>query len=154
MSRFNFRLQRVLELKEKSEQRAASVLANAQGRADEARSALEALAAVRSAGTVRLAAAHGESATVGQLQNFNFVLEQLDRHVSQAADAASSADSGVADAQAQLTAAHQARRVLDRLRERKKDEWQTAETQSDLHSMDSLALTRFSRQNSQLADDA
>jgi flagellar biosynthesis chaperone FliJ len=43
--------------------------------------------------------------------------------------------------------------VLDRLRDRQKDEWQIAETQSDLQNMDSLALTRFSKQNPQLSDD-
>ncbi len=154
MSRFSFRLQKVLELKEKSEQVAATRLARAQDRADEARTALEALAAVRTAGTARLAAAHGESPTVGQLRNFSFVLEQIDQQVTRAADAATTAESGVVDAQAQLTAAHQARRVLDRLRDKKKDEWQIAETQSDLQSMDDLALTRFSKQNQQSSDDA
>jgi flagellar FliJ protein len=154
MSRFNFRLQKVLELKEQSEQRAASELARAQDRVDEARAAHETLAAIRAAGAAQLAAAHGESATVGQLQNIGFVLQQLDEHVTQASEVSDSAQSGLRDAQAMLTAAHQERRVLDRLRDRKKDEWQHAETQSDLQHMDSLALTRFAKQNPQHTDDA
>lgn len=151
MSRFNFRLQKVLELKEQSEQRAASELARAQDRADEARAAHEALAAVRAAGAAQLAAAHGQ--TVGQLQNIGYLLQQLDQHVTQASEVANDAQSGLRDAQASLTTAHQERRVLDRLRDRKKEEWQHAETQSDLQSMDSLALSRFTKQNPQHSDD-
>lgn len=152
MSRFHFRLQKVLELKAKSEQRAASELARVQDLADQARRSHAALAAMRLSGSEQVASAQGEMPTVGQLQNMGFVLAQLDQHVDHAANGAASAQSVVDGAQAELTAAHQARRVLDRLRDRRRNEWQAAESHADLASMDSLALTRFTKSNSQLPD--
>ncbi len=152
MSRFRFRLQKVLELKAKSEQHAASELARVQGLAEQARQSHAALAEMRLSGSEQVASAHGSMVTIGQLQNMGFVLSQLDQHVDHAASGAASAQSVVDGAQAELTAAHQARRVLDRLRDRQKGEWQTAASQADLASMDSLALTRFTKSNSQLPD--
>jgi flagellar FliJ protein len=152
VSRFRFRLQKVLELKEKSERSAASELARVQELADQARQSHAALAAMRHSGNEQMASAQGTLPTVGQLQNMGFVLAQLDQHVDQAANGAATAQSVVDGARAELTAAHQARRVLDRLRDRRRDEWQTAESQADLASMDSLALTRFTKSNSQLPD--
>lgn len=153
MSRFLFRLQRVLELRARHEQEVATSLARALDRADETREAHEMLAQIRKAGTEQLSAAHSANVTVGQLQNIGYVLEQLDQHVNLAADSAEAARTGVADAEQALTAAHQARRVLDRLRERQLGEWNHAQTQSDQQRMDTLALGRFISQNSQLANE-
>lgn len=153
MSRFSFRLQRVLDLKEKVEQEKASELARAQAQSDQAQEALAALAAVRAAGAQQLAAAHGSHLTVGQLQNLGFVLGQIDAQVTRASDDADSAASAVRGAQAELTTALQQRRVLDRLRERQLDQWQHAESHADLQAMDDLALTRFTKQTPQATDD-
>ena len=153
MSRFTFRLQKVLDLKERSAQRAAVHLVTAKDRADEAREALDQLAAIRNAGGAQLAAAHAGNTTVGQLQNISFLLEKLDQRVDNAAIASETAEHGVESAQSALTLAHQAERALDRLRERQLGDWQHALSQSDRQHMDSIALALFSRHSPHLADD-
>lgn len=153
MSQFNFRLQKVLDLKERHAQAAAAQLTNAQVRADEARDAHDALAAIRQAGGAQLAAAHCGTATAGQLQNISYLLEKLDQHVDQAAEVADAAQSGVADAQAEFTLAHQAKRALDRLRERQLGDWQHTLMHSDRQQMDAFALALFTRQNPHFSDE-
>lgn len=153
MSRFSFRLQKVLDLKERSAQRAAAQLVVAKDRADDAREAHDQLAAIRDAGGAQLAAAHSGNSTAGQLQNISFLLETLDRHVDHAATIAETAEHGVADAQSELTLAHQAKRALDRLRDRQLGDWQHALSHADRQHMDSLALALFSRQSPLQADD-
>ena len=153
MSRFNFRLQKVLDLKERSAQRAAAQLISAKDRAEEARDALDTLSAIRLAGGAQLAAAHGGSSTVGQIQNISYLLEQLDQRLDSAAHLSESAQTGVATAQQELTLAHQAKRALDRLRERQLGDWQHALSHSDRQHMDALALALFARHSPQLTDE-
>ena len=153
MSRFTFRLQKVLDLKERSAQQAATKLVSAQDRASEAREALDTLAAIRDAGGAQMAAAHGGSSTVGQMQNISYLLDQLDQRVMSAADVAESAQSGVTSAQQELTLAQQAKRALDRLRELQLGDWQHALSHSDRQHMDALALALFARQSPQLSDE-
>jgi flagellar export protein FliJ len=153
MSRFNFRLQKVLDLKERHAQAAATQLSLAQLRADEARDAHDTITAIRQAGGAQLAAAHSGSATAGQLQNINYLLERLDQRVDQAAEVAGVAQSGVDDAQAELTLAHQAKRALDRLRERQLGDWQYTLTQNDRQQMDALALTLHTRRKSHTSEE-
>jgi flagellar FliJ protein len=153
VSRFLFRLQRVLELRAQHEQAVATSLARALDRADETREAHEMLAQIRKAGAEQLSAAHSANVTVGQLQNIGYVLEQLDQHVTMAADSADAARTGVSDAEQELTVAHQARRMLDRLRERQLGEWTQAQSQDDRQRMDTFALSRFISQNPQLTNE-
>ena len=47
----------------------------------------------------------------------------------------------------QFTAASQERRVLDRLREKHLEGWQTEQTQIDRQTMDAIALTRFTQKS-------
>ena len=135
------------------EQHAAVALAGAEDRAAAARAAHETLSEIRRAGAAQLAAAHSGSATIGELRNIGYVLEQLDHHVTQAAGNSDQAHSSASDAREQLTAALQARRVLDRLRERERGEWIRNETKNDQQRMDTFALARFCKQNSQLTQD-
>lgn len=153
MSRFSFRLQKVLDLKERSAQRAAAQLVVAKDRADNAREALDQLSVIRDAGGAQLAAAHNAQSTAGQLRNISFLLERLDQQMDHAAVAAQTAEHGVASAQSELTLAHQAKRALDRLRDRQLGDWQHALSHTDRQHMDSLALALFSRHSPLHADD-
>jgi flagellar export protein FliJ len=153
MSHFNFRLQKVLDLKERHAQAAAAQLTTAQLRADEARDACLALAAIRQAGGAQLAAAHRGTATAGQIQNSSYLLEKLDQHVDQATEVVDAALSGVANAQAEFTLANQAKRVLDRLRERQFGDWQHTLMHSDRQQMDAFALSVFTRHNPHFSDE-
>ena len=153
MSRFTFRLQKVLDLKQRHAQAAAMQLAAAHSRANDARQALDALSSIRLAGGAQLAAAHSEHATAGQLQNIAYVLERMDQRVDQAAEVVHAAAAQVAGAQNDMTLAQQAKRALDRLRERQLGDWHDGMRSMDRQQMDSLALTLFTRQAPQRQDE-
>ncbi|HEX7238954.1 MAG TPA: flagellar export protein FliJ [Longimicrobiaceae bacterium] len=140
---FNFRLQRVLDLRAKREQEVAVKLAEARDRADDARRAQAALEAVRTENRERLAHAHGGGRTVGQLRSLGFVLESLDRRITDAAGVVEAADAGVHASMLEMSDAFRDRRVLDRLRERHLESWRIEEVQQDRAAMDAIALTRF-----------
>lgn len=139
---FNFRLQRVLDLRAKHEKDAAIRLAEAEERAEAAERARAALEAVRAENAARLAAAHG-GGTVGQLRSLGLVLESLDVRIGHAGTAVEAAEEGVRRSADEMRAAFRDRRVLDRLRERHLESWRAEEVQADRASMDSIALTRF-----------
>ncbi|HYD52180.1 MAG TPA: flagellar export protein FliJ [Gemmatimonadaceae bacterium] len=141
--RFTFRLQQVLEIRERVEQAAAARMAVASERAQAAREAHDALAAVRAAGAEEIQRAHAHAPTVGQLSNLAFVLDRLDAQLSESHGIVQDADAGVEQAQDALQLAYQARRVIDRLRERQHEEWRIDVSQADRLLMDELALARF-----------
>lgn len=142
-TRFDFRLQKVLELRERVEQAAAAKMAAATERAQAARAAHDALAAIRSAGAQELQDAHAHAPTVGHLANLAFVLDRIDAQLDASEGVVREADAGVEQAQGELNLAFQARRVIDRLRERHHDEWKHDVTQADRSLMDELALARY-----------
>jgi flagellar FliJ protein len=142
--RFSFRLQQVLELRERVEQSAAARVAAANERARAARDAHDALAAVRAAGAEEIQRAHGEAPTIGHLSGLSFVLDRLDAHLDASEGSVREADAGVATAQGELQLAFQARRVIDRLRERHHEEWRSDASSADRTMMDELALARYS----------
>lgn len=145
MSVFRFRLQRVLELREKSERQAAGRLAEARDAADAARQAQHTLEAMREQGARNLAVAQGGASTAGVLQNLSYVIEHLNRQIQEAHSVAATADENVRRLLGEFTAAVQERRVLDRLRERKREEWRADEVDADRQLMDGIALSRFVR---------
>ncbi|MEO8562942.1 MAG: flagellar export protein FliJ [bacterium] len=147
MTRFNFRLQKVLELKERHAQAAAIELRIAEQRANQTGAERDALAALRQEGGEQLAAAH-DGSTAGDLQNMSFLLEHIDQRVRMADESADHAQLGVEGAQAVLSLAHQATKALDRLRERQLDEFQHTLRKTDGLHMDALALSRFARHRS------
>ncbi len=142
---FRFGLQRVLDLRAKREQEVATALVAAQGAAERARVAVQALEALRDAGRERALGGHSASGTVGELRHLGYVVELLDRRVRDAEGAALEADAVVDEAQRSLRAAFQDRRVLDRLRDKQLDAHRTAEVQTDRQMMDDIALARFGR---------
>lgn len=153
MTKFLFRLQRVLELRAQQEQSLAESLARALDRETEAREAERSLHAVRRASSEQFAAAHSRSVTVGQMQNLGFLIEQLDEYLTIANGATGDAAAKADQARDELVVAHQARRTLDRLRERKYDEWTQTVTRNDQQQTDAFALTRFAMANSPLTND-
>ena len=138
---FRFRLQRVLELRERREQAVATELVQAKDAASAARETREALESART----DLASAPAVASSVGELLNLAFLLEQLDARVTDADSAVGEADETVTRVQDALRVAFQDRRALDLLRERHLDSWRAAETQLDRQTMDEIALTRFTQ---------
>ena len=147
---FRFRLQKVLQLREEREQSVATQLVQAQ---DAAGAAREARHTLESARTDLAAAQSVPAASVGELQNLSYLIEQLDARVSDADAAVGDADEAVQRVQAELRDAFRDRRAIDLLRERHLESWKAAETQLDRQTMDEIALTRFTQNAAQQASD-
>jgi flagellar export protein FliJ len=142
---FRFRLQNVLDLRERQERELASQLVNALSEQESAEQRLQTLRGTRDA-SANAVASGGRS--VGELANLAFVLEQLDGHIASASADVSAAEETVATAKDALTTAYQDRRVLDRLRERHEETYRTNEEQIDRRAMDDIALSRFTQHDS------
>lgn len=138
---FRFRLQQVLDLREKQERHLATQLAAAMGAEREAKDALDGLRAEREAGSEVVS--NGQSHSVGELANLAFMMQQLDDRIAGANDVVSAANDSVSQVQEALTAAFKDRRVLDRLRERHEETYRVTAEQTDRRAMDDIALSRF-----------
>ena len=145
---FRFSLQRVLELKARREEAAATELARTRAGAEEARCAREGLEAAKEEGVRQaMGARHGGKPTVGELRNAGFLLQQMEGRIEHARQAESAAEAKVEASMAALTAASQERRVLDRLREKHLEGWQAEQSHADRQTMDAIALTRFTQKS-------
>ncbi len=142
---FKFRLQRVLELREQSEQARARAVRDATDNADDARRRQDAIASLRTLQRETLSAAARGFITAGELQHLQFLIGALDDRLVRAADDVAAAERVVAEAQAALQRASRDRRVLDRLKDRHSERWTDATVQRDRTLMDEIALTQFTR---------
>ena len=145
---FRFSLQRVLELKARREEAAATELARTRAGAEQARLAREGLEAAREEGVRQVTGARqGAMPTVGELRNSGFLLQQLQGRIELARQAESAAEAKVEESMAAFTVASQERRVLDRLREKHLEGWQAEQSHADRQTMDAIALTRFTQKS-------
>lgn len=140
---FHFRLQKVLDLRERQERELATRLAQAMSERETAEQRLQMLQMTRDMSAQSLAPSGARS--VGELANLAFLLEQLDGHIAHANDEVQAAEANVSQTKDALTTAFQDRRVLDRLRERQREEHRVTAEQHDRRSMDDIALTRFTQ---------
>lgn len=150
---FNFRLQRILELREKAEQAKAQALVTAQDAADAARTKRDALATIHAESRSAMAQAQTSDHRIGHLQQLGYALQSLDARLESAGEVVDVADSEVASARDLLEAAARDRRALDRLKDRHAEQWRNDETQKDRLHMDEIALARFSRMPSDNSGD-
>jgi flagellar FliJ protein len=153
MSAFKFRLQQVLELREKQEMQSAAKLAEAETAADEARIAKTALESIQQSGARALHEAHAAEPTIGHLKTIGYVIDQLNNHIVGAQSRVDQAEQLVDKTRTELTSALQARRVLSRLRERHLASWRTEDNAQNMRQMDELALSRFTRRDDDDATD-
>jgi flagellar protein FliJ len=143
VSRFQFRLQRVLELREEAERAHAVALNLAEGQAAAARASSMLVRTLRAASQQSLSRASNSGSPVSALQQLQYVLGALDVRLQLANSNVITADSLVRRAQDELRLAFQARHALDTLREKQGDVHRAAEQQSDRALMDEIALTRY-----------
>ena len=147
MAGFRFGLQKVLDHRKASERQSAEGLAKARGEADTARQAKADLEAAREAGRARLAEAHGVGGAVGHLQNLQFVLGQVEGQIEDADAACQVADEQVVEHMKSFQHAVKQRKTIEGLRNRKLDQWRTAEVRQERKDMDEVAITRHRRKN-------
>ena len=144
---FRFRLQRILDMRQKREQAIAVQLAEARSSEENARLAAEALERARDEGAVSASRAQSRNLSAGQLQNLRYVVDRMGDHVRFAAQEADEAREKADRKLVEFTAAFRDRKVLDRLRERALDGWRADEVKADRRVMDEIALSRFARRN-------
>lgn len=140
---FRFRLQQVLDLREKHERQLASQLVQAIGHERYAQTTLDDLRAIREAG-IDLPAP-GAARSIGELSNMVFLQGALDGQIATASDAVDVAGGAVLEVKEALTGALQDRRVLDKLRDRHEATHRLSEEQLDRRTMDDIALSRHTQ---------
>jgi flagellar protein FliJ len=142
---FKFRLQRVLDLREKREEEAATELAAARGEAERALELARALEAEQHSHIRTVAASAGGGVSVGQLQNLSLLVQRMGEQVSEAYRAVDSAEVQVRDRLTQFASAFREKQVLHKLKDRDLTAWRAAEVQADRSAMDDIALSQFVR---------
>lgn len=142
---FQFRLQRILDMRQKREQAVAGKLAEARTAEERARLAAEELERARAAGAESASLAQSRQLSAGQLQNLRYVVDRMGDHVRFANQEADAAREQAERALVEFTAAFRERKVLDRLRDRQEEGWRSDELHADRRLMDEVALTRFVR---------
>jgi flagellar FliJ protein len=145
---FRFRLQRLLDLKEKREQELARQLASARRDATSEAEQRDALATLRDASAAHVAAQAAGQATVGELASLQYTVSQLTEHVDVATQRTDAAREVVEARSVELSGAVQERQVLDRLRDRREEQHRAADSQAERARMDAVALSRFAARHS------
>ena len=141
---FKFRLQRVLEMKQQTEQDAALRLAEARGEEEAALLERQRLELARDQGLERVATAAGAQ-SIGHLQNFRFLVDRLNDGIAAAEADLQAASAQVQERMEEYSSAYRDRHMLDRLRARALETHRSEEVQQDRKLMDSVALARFLR---------
>jgi flagellar FliJ protein len=141
MAGFRFKLQKILELRARLEKESAVRLNAARIDAEAAQRALEALEAARR-GKAQESGQSGAAVQAGELQRHALVAQQLDLHLAVASEAMDEADARVDNLEVEFSDALTRRRVLDKLREKHLQLWQTDEVQRDRATMDAIAIAR------------
>ena len=143
MSRFKFRLQRLLDLRHRREQDAAGAVAAARSAAEAAAHRAHDLSEQRDATRQELLPVKGQTVRVAELHEIVFLVRALDDRVADANKATDAAERSVQEKLGELSDAMRDRRILDRLKDRQSDEWRVEDARQEREVMDSIARDRF-----------
>jgi flagellar FliJ protein len=148
MTAFPFSLSKVLDYRRHQEQEEARTLAQARIEAEAAHKARVDLEEIQSQGRAKLAEAHNSGGSVGQIRNMEFVLSRLEDHLQDADAVCQKADEGVVERVKTYVEALKERRTLDKLRDKRFEEWKVEEGRKEQKVMDEVAITRHGRLSS------
>ncbi len=143
MSRFTFRLQRLLDLRHKKEQEVAGVVAVARATAEDAAHQQQDLSERRDATRQEMLPARGQTVRVGELHEVAIFVQALDARVSDAKLVTIAAERSVQEKVIELGAAMRDRRILDRLKGRRTEEWRVEDARQERDVMDAIARDRY-----------
>jgi flagellar export protein FliJ len=149
MSEFRFRLQKVLELRERLARESATRLAAARSEADRAMSLMKELEEARERGVEKAGETMNGNPSAGELQRIALLIEQLDEHLEAAQTAHREAGEKVTDLAGAFERAFTERQVIERLRARKLADWRETEERADQANMDAVALTQHTRRTNE-----
>lgn len=145
MKRFSFRLERVLQLREMAEREQARALAQALREEEERRAAAL-------AGEARLAQARHqfletprELSQAGTLQNLDLAVEALTAELRRLAEHHEQSLERLEAERSQFEQARMARRVIERLREQRREAWGEELSRHEQDVSDEVALQRSQR---------
>jgi len=147
---YRFPLEKVLEIRLEEEQRQAKIVADARRDAQAARDAVQHLEVLKNASRERIRAAHSSGRAVGQIQNLEWIVGQMDGELDHAETRARDAAETVARCLEEFQRAVKERQSLDRLRDRRRKEWLAESRTRDQKNMDEVALHRFVRAGDRL----
>lgn len=140
MKRFSFRLERLLEFRHSMEREGARRLGEAQRAQEEQRRRVEECAARVADAQAQLAAAPPHCRTAGTLTNLTLLLDAARAAHTYAIAAHREAMTRVDAERVKYEEARQARRTIERLRDRRFEDWQQAVVREDQQVIDEIAL--------------
>lgn len=149
MNGFGFSLSKVLDYRRHLEQEEARSLSRARREADSAHQARRTLEDIQAKGRAKLAKAHNLGGSVGQIRNMEYVLNRMEDHLQDAHAVCEKADEGVVERVKTYVDALQQRRTLDKLRDKRLEEWKVEEGRREQKVMDEVAITRHGRSTSE-----
>ena len=142
---FHFSLGRLLDFRLSDERQKAQVVADARRDSDSARRAREDLLEIHRAGRAKLAEAHRTGGAIGVLRNMEFLLERMEDQVKAADEVCKEADEKLVEEVKHYAHAVRERNTLDRLKDRRLEEWKVEEGRREQKELDEIAITRHSR---------
>jgi flagellar FliJ protein len=142
MKVFHFSLGRLLDYRRHTERQKAQTLVHAREESDSAKRAKEDLLEIQRAGRKKLAEAHQSGGSIGVLRNMEFLLEQMEEHVKAADEVCQVADEKLVESVRRYSEAVQERNSLDRLKDRREQEWKVEEGRREQKEIDEIAITR------------
>lgn len=150
MKAFHFRLDPVLEDRRRTEERRAAELAHARAAADEARRHREALESVLRSEEDALRREAGQTRRVGTVRNSLVVMEEIRARIQVAASKEAQAQAAVEERARAFRSAWEDRQALDRLRDRRREAWETEGARREQSDLDEAGrsvhyLARFRR---------
>jgi len=145
MSAFRFSLNRLLDLRRDEERRRATHVASARKESDSAKRAREDLVEIRKAGRAKVAEAHMIGGAVGVLRNMELLMERVEEQVEEADKVCQEVDDRLVESIKDYSVAVRERHSLDRLKDRREEEWKIEESRKDQKEIDEIAVMRFGR---------
>lgn len=142
---FQFSLAKILDLRREVEQDRARKVAQARDRWEEARQARENLLEIHRVGREQLADAHRVGGSVGRILTMELVAEHMERQVREAEERCRDAQNDLSFSLSRFAEAFKERKILDRLRSRKMEEWKVEEGRREQKELDEVAVVRHGR---------
>jgi flagellar protein FliJ len=145
VSRFPFRLDRLLDLRSRKERQQAEVLGRALREENARREALEQAQARLGEAREQAAPEPGRVSPAGALHNLGLTIAAAQTQRDAAAKSQGEAEVTLAAERERYEATQRDRRVIERLREKRLEDWTREEGRKDQQEMDGLALDRHRR---------
>lgn len=146
MTRFRFRLDRLLDLRSRRERERAEALGRALRDETARRQASEQAQAQLGAAQEQASAELKRVTPAGAINNLGLTLAAAARQREAAATSQTEAERVVEDERIRLDAAKRDRRVVERLREKRLEDWTIETGRKEQQEIDGLALDRHRRQ--------